>query len=66
MLTGLAHVLFVHGMRIVSARTASIIGLLEPVYGIAAAALILAERPSARTLLGGAIILGAVAVSTRR
>lgn len=66
LLTGIAHVMFVHGLRGVRARTASIVGLLEPVYGIAAAALLLQERPAARTLLGGAVVLGAVVLSSRR
>ena len=43
--TALAHSLFIAGMRRLSAQTASIISALEPVYGIALAALLLGERP---------------------
>lgn len=60
--TALAHTLFIAGMRRLSAQTASIISALEPVYGIALAALLLGERPSARTIAGGLIILTAVFV----
>jgi len=56
-----AHSLFIHGLRRVRARTASVIATLEPVYGIAFAALLLGEIPAGRTLLGGAVILGAAA-----
>ncbi len=56
-----AHTLFIAGMRHLSAQTASIISALEPVYGILFARLFLGERASARTLAGGAVILGAVA-----
>lgn len=61
-----AHSLFIHGLRDVRARTASVIATLEPVYGIAFAALLLGEIPSGRTLTGGVVILGAAAwVSVR-
>jgi drug/metabolite transporter (DMT)-like permease len=47
-------------MRRVKAQTASIISSLEPVYGILFAVVFLGERPSLRTLAGGAVILTAV------
>jgi len=56
-----AHTLFIAGMRHLSAQTASIISALEPVYGMLFARLFLGERPSLRTLAGGAVILTAVA-----
>jgi len=55
-----AHTLFIRGMRQVRAQAASIISSLEPVYGIVLAFWLLEERPPARMLLGGAIILAAV------
>lgn len=64
--TGGAHALFIHGMREVPARLASLIGTLEPVYGVLAAALLLGEIPSARTLAGGALILLTVLAASRR
>lgn len=56
-----AHSLFIHGLREVRARTASVIATLEPVYGILFAALLLGEFPGVRTLIGGGVILGAAA-----
>ena len=58
--TGIAQLLFLRGMREVSARLASIISSgMEVIYGLILAALILHEIPHARTLIGGAIILSA-------
>ena len=56
--TGVAHSLFIGGMRYVSSRTASIIGSLEPVYGVIAALLFLGEVPPLRVIVGGVIIVG--------
>lgn len=65
--TALAHGLFIHALRTVRARMATLVSNLEPVYGIALAALLLDEIPSLRTVAGGALILAAVAwVSIRR
>jgi drug/metabolite transporter (DMT)-like permease len=61
-----AHTLFIGGMRYVRAQTASIISSLEPVYGIALAFFLIGERPSFRTLAGGAVILAAVIFVTLR
>lgn len=65
-LTGVAHSLFISGMRTVRAQTAGVIASLESVYGIAAAALLIGEFPSLRELAGGAVILGTALVSTLR
>lgn len=65
-LTGVAHSLFISGMRSVRAQTAGVIASLESVYGIAAAALCLGEFPTLRELAGGAVILGTAFVSTMR
>lgn len=62
--TGIAHSLFIQGLATVRAQTASIIACLEPVYGIAAAGLLLGEIPSARVLVGGLVILGCTWVAT--
>jgi len=61
-----AHSLFIKGMKYIKAQTASIIGSLEPVYGIVLAFALLGEMPSLRTILGGVIILGAVFTVTIR
>jgi drug/metabolite transporter (DMT)-like permease len=57
--TALAHTLFIRSLRAVSAHAASIVAALEPVYGIALAALLLGEFPDARTLAGAALIVSA-------
>ncbi len=56
--TALSHTLFIHGLRGVRAQTASIISVLEPIYGIVFAMLFLKEYPGLREILGGAVILG--------
>lgn len=63
--TALAHTLFIASMRRVSAHTASVVSVLEPVYGIVLAAVLLGERPDARTLAGMLLILGAALLATR-
>ena len=55
--TALAHTLFIESLAVLRTQTASVISALEPVYGIALAALLLGELPALRTLVGGAIIL---------
>lgn len=62
--TGLAHSLFISGMREVRAQTAGIIASLETVYGIISAAFLLGEFPALRELVGGALLLGAALCST--
>jgi len=57
--TALAHTLFIAGLRTLTAQLASLIASLEPVWGILFALLLLGERPTGRTLTGGAIILAA-------
>ncbi len=57
--TALAHTLFIASLRDITAQLASVIAALEPVWGIFFGWLLLAEAPSARTLLGGALIVGA-------
>src|SRR5579875_25215 len=55
--TAVAHSLFIAGMSSVSARTASTIACLEPVYGTLLAVLVLGDRLPLRTVLGGLLIL---------
>ena len=63
--TALAHVLFISSLKHVRTQLASIIAGLEPVYGIVFAYFLLDEIPSLRTLLGGVVILGTVAIASR-
>lgn len=52
-----AHSLFIHAMRLIRARTASIIAALEPVYGVIFAMAVVQEIPAMRTVLGGVVIM---------
>jgi DME family drug/metabolite transporter len=56
-------VLFTRGAQLIPASEAGLIALLETVLAPLWVWLALAERPSAHALLGGAIILGALAVN---
>ncbi len=58
---GLAYVLFTRGLRTVPAAAASIISMLEPVMNPVWVFLGTAERPSGHALVGGAVVLAAVA-----
>ena len=64
--TAFAHSLFIGALAVVSAHTASVIAALEPVYGIVLALAFLSEIPGPRTLAGGALIVAAAVVATRR
>ncbi|WP_416426202.1 DMT family transporter [Pseudomonas sp. App30] len=64
--TGIAHSLFVASLAVIKARTAAVVFALEPVYGIAFAWVIFSETPTLRMLLGGALILLAIVLSSRR
>ena len=48
-----------------SAHTAGVVAALEPVYGIALAAALLGERPTAGMLAGCALLVGAAIVASR-
>lgn len=58
--TGLSHYLMVASLGVLNARSAGIVIALEPVYAIAFAAVLFAQYPSARALIGGAIMIGAI------
>src|SRR5215831_5965667 len=60
--TALAHTLFIAGMRSAPAQLASLLACLEPVWGILFALALLGEKPSARVLLGGSIIVAATLI----
>ena len=53
-------------MRKVKAQLAGIIACLEPVYGILIALVLLQEVPSAREVVGGAVIIGAIVYATKK
>jgi drug/metabolite transporter (DMT)-like permease len=57
--TALAHTLFIAGLAVVSAHSASVVAALEPVYAMVFAFALLGETPDARMLVGGALIIAA-------
>ncbi len=61
---GVAYILFVRGLSVVPAAEASLLGMLEPTFNPLWAFLGLGERPSGWALLGGGIVLAAVAGRT--
>lgn len=61
--TSVAYTLFISSLDTINARTASMIISLEPVYSIALAWLLFGETPTLKMLIGGSIILLAVAWS---
>jgi drug/metabolite transporter (DMT)-like permease len=63
--TGLAHGLFVASLSVLKARVASLFFALEPVYGILFAWYLFAEQPTLRMLLGGVLIVSALALVRR-
>jgi drug/metabolite transporter (DMT)-like permease len=63
--TGLAHACFTASLQRVRVAVAAVVASLEPVYGIAAAWLLLGETPTFRTLAGAALIIGASLPSLR-
>jgi drug/metabolite transporter (DMT)-like permease len=62
---GLGLILFTIGGRLIPAAEVALITLLEVVLGPLWVWIFLSEQPGAATLVGGAIVLGAVALQTR-
>ena len=60
---GVGFILFMVGARLIPVAESSLIGMLETVLGPLWVWLVLNERPSAATLTGGALILGALVVN---
>lgn len=62
--TAVSGTLYVKSLSTIKVQFASIVTCLEPVYAIIFAAILLDEIPSIRTLIGGAVILGAILLAT--
>lgn len=58
--TGIGHTLFISGLKHVSAYSAAMITMLEPIYAIILALITLGEPITLRIFFGGAIILSTV------
>jgi drug/metabolite transporter (DMT)-like permease len=63
---GIPTMAWIMGIRILGAPRAAVISTLEPVVGVALAALLLAEIPTPLQIVGGACIVGAAIVVQRR
>jgi len=61
---GAGFLLFMAGARLIPAAQSALIGMLETVLGPLWVWLVLDERPSAATLIGGALILAALLANT--
>ncbi len=59
--TAISYLLYNSGLKYVKAQKAGLAGMIEPVYSIIFAAILLGEIPQIRTLVGAAAILGTAA-----
>lgn len=64
--TAMPHSMFAGSLRALKAKTAGLISCLMPVYGVAAAWLVLGEEPAMATICGGLIIVSAAAWESAR
>lgn len=64
--TGLSHYLFVSALGVLTASAAGLVISLEPVYAIGAAWWLFDQVPTARMLLGAALIIFAIVLSSLR
>ena len=64
--TATGHTIFVMTIGRFPVSTASILGSLQPVYGVILAALFLSETPNFSAYLGGAIIIAAVTLESAK
>ena len=55
--TAAGHTLFARSFKMISVSTASIISMIQPLYGICLGIFFLSEIPDPRTAIGGVIIL---------
>lgn len=63
--TSVGHTLFLNSLKHFSVSTASILGSVQPIFGIALAVVFLGEIPTSRSMIGGALILLTVAIESR-
>jgi drug/metabolite transporter (DMT)-like permease len=61
---GLASLFFSYGIKRVTAVTANLIALIEPVFNPVWVFLVLGEAPSAKAVLGGILIIGSVTAAS--
>ncbi|QWV97183.1 DMT family transporter [Geomonas nitrogeniifigens] len=61
---GLAAFFFSYGIKRISAVSANLVAVIEPVFNPVWVFLVLGEAPTANTLVGGALILGSVTLAS--
>jgi drug/metabolite transporter (DMT)-like permease len=64
--TAIGHSLMVHSLKFFSATTATIIGSIQPVFGIIIAFVVVNEIPAVNTIWGGLLIISTVFIETIR
>ncbi len=64
--TAIGHSLFISSLKYFSVSTASIIGSMQPIFGIIIAFIFLKEIPTLNTFIGGLIILSTVVIESLR
>ncbi len=62
--TALPHTLFANSLLHLKAKTASLVGCMQVVYGTLFAAIFLAEMPNMQTITGGLIVISAAVYET--
>ena len=63
--TAIGHTLFVKSLKHFTASTASIIGSVQPIFGIIIAFIFLSEIPNLNTAIGGLLILTTVVIESK-
>lgn len=63
--TTLPLAIMMNSLKVLKTQLVSLVICLEPLYGILLAALLLSEIPSASTIIGGVVIMGAILVGSR-
>jgi len=61
---GLAAVLFSYAMKHISAVTANLVAVIEPVFNPVWVFLVLGEAPGARSIAGGLVIIAAITAAS--
>jgi drug/metabolite transporter (DMT)-like permease len=64
--TAIGHTMFINSLKYFKASTASIIGSVQPVFGIIIAYFFLKEIPTMHTFVGGTLILATVVIESIR
>ncbi|MBD1584592.1 DMT family transporter [Pseudoalteromonas sp. S16_S37] len=62
--TAIPHALFASSLKHLSATTAGLISCLQPLYGTLLAFMLLAEKPTIMTLVGGLLVISAACFET--